>query len=296
MSHPSTLCLALLAVSLGVACDKGILNGQVEANEAGTVQSESAKVRDDYRHEKQTALDSLDKSIADLESKEKVVAGKAKMDLDGTLLAIHARRDAFMKDLRAIDSTGAAEWDSTRAQLDKQWVDLKTTTDKAASAVVSAVSATYKPGEMTCEDFVALADVEKPKIVYWAEGFDKNGKPIDSVLDVTATDTLVPVLVSECKKTPKESLTKAIQEHPLAAPKATASGPKPTRMTCNEFVSLANVTQPKVVYWAEGFNKDGGVSDSVVDIEETDRLVPILIQECKNEPKLTFWQKIKKFF
>jgi hypothetical protein len=126
-----------------------------------------------------------------------------------------------------------------------------------ASAAMT-VGAAYKPGEMTCEDFVALADVEKPKVVYWAEGFNKNGKALDSVVDVTETDKMVPIVVSDCMKFPKEPLVKAIQRQPAATMKPVATAPKPAKMRCDEFVALEDVARPKVVYWAEGFNKDGG--------------------------------------
>jgi len=67
-------------------------------------------------------------------------------------------------------------------------------------------------------------------------------------------------------------------------------------MSCEEFLAVEDVVQPKLVYWAAGFNKDGGATDSVVDITETDRIVPVLVKECKEAPKLTLWQKIKKYF
>ena len=65
-------------------------------------------------------------------------------------------------------------------------------------------------------------------------------------------------------------------------------------MTCTNFVALEDVVKPKLVYWAEGFNKGGKATDAVVDIDETDRLVPVIDQECKETPKLTLWEKIKK--
>src|SRR5579863_5428861 len=57
-----------------------------------------------------------------------------------------------------------------------------------------------KPAKMTCEDFLALEDVQRPKLVYWAEGFNRKGKADEAVVDVDATDQLVPVLVEDCKK------------------------------------------------------------------------------------------------
>ena len=70
----------------------------------------------------------------------------------------------------------------------------------------------------------------------------------------------------------------------------------PAKMTCEEFVALDEVVQPKVVYWAEGFHKKGKPEDLVIDVDETDSLVPVLITECQETPKLSFWEKIKSHF
>ncbi|MEO6950829.1 MAG: HdeA/HdeB family chaperone [Polyangia bacterium] len=62
--------------------------------------------------------------------------------------------------------------------------------------------------KMTCQDFVTLEEVQKPKVVYWAEGLNKKGKVDDAVFDVESTDRLVPVLVESCKLTPTEPFVK----------------------------------------------------------------------------------------
>jgi acid stress chaperone HdeA len=80
------------------------------------------------------------------------------------------------------------------------------TSDKTAKSDKMAKGPS--PAKMTCEDFVMLEDVAKPKVVYWAEGFDRKGKPEDATFDIEATDRLVPVLVEICKQTPKESFWK----------------------------------------------------------------------------------------
>jgi len=287
---------ALGVVPLGVACDNSGADVHGEAGKADVVPSDFAKIRDDYRHQKQADLAVLDKTITDLEAKEKAAAAKTKPEIAGRVSSIKAERDTFMGDLRATENAGAATWESTKMRLDKEWGELKTATDEAASSAVSALSSTHKPGEMTCEDFVALADVERPKIIYWAEGFNRKGKPVDAVVDVRETDKLVPVLVAECAKSPKQPLSQVIQHHDSIPLKPMAAAPQPAKMSCEEFLAVEDVVQPKLVYWAAGFNKDGGATDSVVDITETDRIVPVLVKECKEAPKLTLWQKIKKYF
>jgi hypothetical protein len=80
------------------------------------------------------------------------------------------------------------------------------------------------------------------------------------------------------------------------APAVLAATPthKPARMTCEEYVMLDNVAKPKVVYWAEGFNQKGKAEDAVIDMAATDKLVPILVDECQKTPKASFWEKIKQ--
>ena len=60
-------------------------------------------------------------------------------------------------------------------------------------------------GKLTCEDFVGIDDVIKPQYVIAAVAYTKGGKAKNAVIDVVDTDTLVPFLVEECQKAPKES-------------------------------------------------------------------------------------------
>jgi hypothetical protein len=83
----------------------------------------------------------------------------------------------------------------------------------SATMTSPVLAATHKPAKMTCEEFVMLDDVVKPKVVYWAEGFNHKGKPVDAVVDIDATDKLVPILVTECQKTPKATFWQKIKKH-----------------------------------------------------------------------------------
>lgn len=83
----------------------------------------------------------------------------------------------------------------------------------STSMITPVLAATHKPAKMTCEEFAALDDTVKPKVVYWAEGFNRKGKPVDAVVDIDATDKLVPMLVTECKETPKATFWQKIKKH-----------------------------------------------------------------------------------
>ena len=90
---------------------------------------------------------------------------------------------------------------------------LSTATLTSPAFAATSADAMKKPAKMTCEEFIALDDVQKPKVVYWAEGFSKKGKPVDSVVDLDETDRLIPILVTECKKTPKLTLWQKLKKH-----------------------------------------------------------------------------------
>jgi len=162
MPRSILLCIVLATGPFALACDKSGADAQADVNKAqeqankdiakandeanaksvaaqaqadkkiDAVQADFAKAREDYRHQMQTDLDSINKTIADLEAKEKTSVGKAKADLDGALPFLRTRRDAFLDDLRTIESATALSWDSTKARLDKEWADLKVAADKAA--------------------------------------------------------------------------------------------------------------------------------------------------------------------
>ena len=79
--------------------------------------------------------------------------------------------------------------------------------DQPAKAAARTSKGT-KPAKMSCEEFLALDEVTRPKVVYWAEGFSRHGKPEGVVVDTEATDRVVPMLVESCQKEPKASFWK----------------------------------------------------------------------------------------
>jgi acid stress chaperone HdeA len=78
--------------------------------------------------------------------------------------------------------------------------------------------------------------------------------------------------------------------------KATNDIKAPAKMLCEDFITLDDAVKPKVIYWAEGLNRKGKPEDAVVDIDETDRLIPVLVEECTKAPKQSLWSKIKAEF
>lgn len=82
----------------------------------------------------------------------------------------------------------------------------------AATMVSPVFAAPQKPvSKMTCEEFVVLEDALKPKVAYWADGFDSKGKLVDAVANIDETDKMLPELITECQKTPKASFLKKLR-------------------------------------------------------------------------------------
>jgi acid stress chaperone HdeA len=59
--------------------------------------------------------------------------------------------------------------------------------------------------EWTCADFLGEEDVFRPKLIYWASGYSKAGKPGATAIDVKGTENVVPIVADECKRAPQET-------------------------------------------------------------------------------------------
>ncbi len=119
-----------------------ITNAQVQANDKtnaaqakadkqiAEAQSDFDKTREDYRHTMQSNLDSIDTKIANLDAKALTATGTKKTELTSKVSSLRAQRATFAADVQAISTTTAATWDATKTRLDKEWSDVKSTSDK----------------------------------------------------------------------------------------------------------------------------------------------------------------------
>ena len=66
-------------------------------------------------------------------------------------------------------------------------------------------------GKMTCEDFLSFEESFKPKVVYWAVAHGQGGKPESAGVNVAGIEKMIPVLIDNCKKAPKESFWEKVK-------------------------------------------------------------------------------------
>ena len=71
---------------------------------------------------------------------------------------------------------------------------------------------TVKPETMTCEEFLALGEDVQPHVVYWIDGYSQSGTAKAEGVVIHAFERPITVVVSECKKTPKETLWQKIKK------------------------------------------------------------------------------------
>ena len=75
---------------------------------------------------------------------------------------------------------------------------------------------------------------------------------------------------------------------------ASAESQKPLgKMTCEDFLAVDETVKPKVVFFAVAYAQGGKPEAAVLDVDATDKITPVLIQECQAQPKASFWQKLK---
>ena len=76
---------------------------------------------------------------------------------------------------------------------------------------------------------------------------------------------------------------------------AQTSAPKKplAKLTCEEFLAYEDTFKPKVVYWAVAYGKGGKPEAAVLDVEGTEKAIPVIIEKCKAAPKDPFLKHVK---
>ena len=78
-----------------------------------------------------------------------------------------------------------------------------------------------------------------------------------------------------------------------ATSKADLAKKKVQEITCEDFNGLDENFKPTVIAWAAGFRQgDTKPDNSVVDIDGIEKVTPIVVEACTNEPKASFWEKV----
>lgn len=82
----------------------------------------------------------------------------------------------------------------------------------SGAAFAQSPAKAVSPGKMTCAEFVALEDVYKPAIVYWATGVDKLGVRETEQLTVDTAHPVAAEVAEACKATPHVKIADKVSQ------------------------------------------------------------------------------------
>ena len=71
---------------------------------------------------------------------------------------------------------------------------------------------------------------------------------------------------------------------------------KPVRqMSCRDFLLVEDAVKPELVFWAATYGNGNGTRQegAQIDVDDTDRMVPQLVEQCKQVPQEPFWRVVK---
>jgi len=78
----------------------------------------------------------------------------------------------------------------------------------------------------------------------------------------------------------------------LAAAAPAAAKKDPSKITCEEFAAHSPEGQARVTAFMDGYSKRGKKVEEIGDVE-VQRDLNVLVVSCVQEPKVTFWDKVK---
>jgi acid stress chaperone HdeA len=72
-----------------------------------------------------------------------------------------------------------------------------------------------KLSEWKCEDFIAMEEVYKPKILYWASSHAHPGweSPEHATLEIERVEKMIPMVMEDCQKEPKANFLKKVKHY-----------------------------------------------------------------------------------
>jgi len=81
---------------------------------------------------------------------------------------------------------------------------------------------------------------------------------------------------------------------PVLAAADARPGRKPLRkMSCSDFLLMDDAAKPEIVYWAATYSQGGKPGSAFLDVDDSDRMVPSVIEKCKGAPAEPFWAMVK---
>lgn len=154
-----------------------------------------------------------------------------------------------------------------------------------------------KMKDAKCSDVASLKDNVTPEYLAVIDGYDKSGKKVMEEVDMGGLVTESKMVNEQCAKDSSAKLANIRKDIKSNQPiTSTSSTLNPMKAKCKDFVALGEDVQPVAVFWVAGHDKSGKVKSGEIDEEFLERPVTTLVEDCKMNPKASFYDKAKAWF
>jgi hypothetical protein len=149
-----------------------------------------------------------------------------------------------------------------------------------------------------CNEVSNISDKFVPQYLAVVDGYSKSGGVTGEEVDIAGIVRNSTMVKQECGKQKAKALRSVQMD--LAKSASSASTPatiNPVKANCAEFIALSEEYQPVAVFWAAGHDAAGrSIRGGVVDEEFLGRPILTLVEDCKANPKASFYSKAKSWF
>jgi acid stress chaperone HdeA len=149
-----------------------------------------------------------------------------------------------------------------------------------------------KVKDAKCSDMSTVNQNVMPQYMAVIDGYDKSGKKVGEEVDMESIVTESKNVNAQCAKdTSKRAFRKVIRDARVS--NAPAVKMNPMKAKCQDFIALKEEVQPVAVFWVAGHDKSGKLKDGEVDEEFLERPITTLVEDCRAQPKASFYRKTK---
>lgn len=159
---------------------------------------------------------------------------------------------------------------------------------------VSAQAFAAKVKDAKCSDLAMMNEKVTPEYLAVIDGYDNSGKKVSEEVDMAGIVTESKEVNQHCA-TNKSAAIKDVRKqlHAKKTMPSTAAKLNPTKAKCQDFVALGEEVQPVAAFWVAGHDKSGKLVEGEVDEAFLDRPILSLVEDCKANPRASFYDRAK---
>ena len=162
-----------------------------------------------------------------------------------------------------------------------------------ALTFISVPALASKINDAQCSDIVGTTGDMIPRYFAIVDGYNKAGKKVSEEVDMGGIVSESKKVSDQCDKDKTAKIDQVRKNIETTAVTKTSETMNPTKAKCKDFIALGADVQPVAAYWIAGHDKAGKLKEGVVEEEFLARPMFTLIEDCKNQPTASFYDRTK---